>query len=277
MSPILSRRVLLSSLLLSFTAWTFTACSSRRAGFEARFIEIASGIPEPYGDSKPNQEEPIVLIPIDRTELCQEARDPCRGAPCYEGTECIRKSDYEFSCGACPEGMLGDGVRCSWPRLIEINEVDYDQPGADDAEFIELINRGEESAEMSGLVIELVNGDNYQVYRRIPLDPLGELGPGEIGLIANASLELPPGVPAIRISASGFIQNGPDAIVVLDEDGRQLDAIVYGGALEGFSAEVHAAEEDLGVGSLIRTEPGALFVWGCAESPGLPNLVTCER
>lgn len=262
-----------SCVIFASTLIFFSACTERDAIFEEFNLRIRAEADE--ADAGEVQSAPIALLPIDRAELCTEKRDPCRADPCHEGVRCTAKSELEFDCGPCPEGMLGDGITCRRPRRIEINEVDYDQVGADDAEFIEIINRGEERAELEGLVIELFNGDNNEIYRRIPLGPLGALAPGEYAVIANTRLPLPEGVPNIRIGSSGFIQNGPDAILIVDEEGRQLDAMVYGGTLEGFDEGSHALDQDLGEGSLIRLEPGGRFFWTCLETPGEPNLERC--
>ena len=41
---------------------------------------------------------------------------------------------------------------------VVINEVDYDQPGADNGEFIELYNCGVATVDLTGWTLELVNG-----------------------------------------------------------------------------------------------------------------------
>ena len=52
---------------------------------------------------------------------------------------------------------------------LVINEVDYDQPGTDTAEFIELKNMGTDTVELSDFTLELVNGSGGAVYEYIPL------------------------------------------------------------------------------------------------------------
>jgi hypothetical protein len=42
---------------------------------------------------------------------------------------------------------------------LVINEIDYDQPGTDAAEFIELKNVGSSAIGLSGYSVELVNGN----------------------------------------------------------------------------------------------------------------------
>jgi hypothetical protein len=46
----------------------------------------------------------------------------------------------------------------SGPSLV-INEIDYDNLGSDNAEYIELYNRGDAAVDLSGLILLLVNGN----------------------------------------------------------------------------------------------------------------------
>lgn len=269
---ILSKRGGLSALAIALLTGCLSGCSKRGETFERLLTQTAPSIEEGEEERAPLPP----LIPIDPGTLCQTPRDPCRGDPCFPGAECVALSESSYECGACPEGTFGDGVVCRPPRLIELSELDYDQPGADDAEFIEIVNRGEETASMEGLTIELFNGENDQIYRRIALEPLGELGPGALALVAGSNVIIPPGVPSVRIGTSGFIQNGPDAILLVDAvEGRTLDTLVYGGALDAFPEEAHASGVDTGEGSLIRLEPGGPFIWTCEETPGAPNVDPC--
>ena len=44
---------------------------------------------------------------------------------------------------------------------LVINEVDYDQPSTDTAEFIELQNVGADAVELSDFTLELINGSRW--------------------------------------------------------------------------------------------------------------------
>jgi hypothetical protein len=218
------------------------------------------------------EDEQSSLVPPPRDAgTCDAHFDPCTPSPCFGGVECTVEGEWSARCGACPDGMRGDGFHCIHPPLLEISEIDYDQPGADTAEFIELMNVGPYPAPMNGLTLELVNGENGLVYRKVRLDPLGELGPSELGLIAMSSVEAPEGVSVIFIGSSAVIQNGPDAVRLVDADGEVLDAIAYGGAVEGIAEWHHIEAIDPGPGSLVRLEPGGPFVVACEATPGLPN------
>ncbi|MBU0740842.1 lamin tail domain-containing protein [bacterium] len=112
---------------------------------------------------------------------------------------------------------------------VIINEVDYDQPSTDTAEFIELFNDGVAGHALDGMTVELINGSGAAVYATIPL-PSITLGPGEYFVIcAN-----PATTPACDLDwtpETNMIQNGaPDAIVIKDDLGIIIDALSYEGS-----------------------------------------------
>ncbi len=52
---------------------------------------------------------------------------------------------------------------------VVINEIDYDQPGTDTAEFIELFNSGASAVSLDNYSVDLINGSNSSSYRSIDL------------------------------------------------------------------------------------------------------------
>jgi hypothetical protein len=52
---------------------------------------------------------------------------------------------------------------------LVINEIDYDQVGADVDGFVEIANRGASSASLDGIALVLVNGGDSQEYARVAL------------------------------------------------------------------------------------------------------------
>ena len=49
--------------------------------------------------------------------------------------------------------MFASGARAA----VVMNEIDYDQPGTDSGEFIELLNNGASAVSLNGYTIRLVN------------------------------------------------------------------------------------------------------------------------
>ena len=166
---------------------------------------------------------------------------------------------------------------------IVINEVDYDQPDTDNAEFLELKNVGTAPFDLSGLAVVLYNGSsgNAVQYRGIADVTWPMLQPGAYFVICgNTSLTLncdhPGGV------LTNLIQNGPmDAIELISlPDSVVLDVLSYGGTLAGHVEGAGTSAIDLnteGTLSLCRWPDGndtnnndADFVQGC-PTPGTAN------
>src|SRR4051812_2699871 len=90
---------------------------------------------------------------------------------------------------------------------VVINEVDYDQPGTDTAEYIELFNNGASVVSLSGYTLRLVNGANNTTYQTITLEGTATLPAGgyyvicgDATLVPNCQLDVTPN--------SDLIQNG---------------------------------------------------------------------
>jgi hypothetical protein len=135
-------------------------------------------------------------------------------------------------CNIKPAQVICAGVilLCtSTPRAaVIINEIDYDQPGSDNAEFIELFNPGTNPVSLDGYTIDLVNGSNGSAYSSFDLTGLTVSPNGYLVLcddmlaVANCDID---------VTSSGWIQNGGtdgDAVALLS-GGTLVDSIVYEG------------------------------------------------
>jgi Lamin Tail Domain len=96
---------------------------------------------------------------------------------------------------------------------LVINEVDYDQVGADSDGFVELKNTGTTEIDLSGIALVYVDGVDSAEYDREALS--GALAPGAYAVVA------------------GDAQNGaPDGLALVDtDDGALLDALSYEGGI----------------------------------------------
>jgi hypothetical protein len=134
---------------------------------------------------------------------------------------------------------------------LVINEIDYDQVGADHDGFVEIANTGTETASLAGIALLLVDGGTGTVYRRVNLT--GTLAPG-----AYLVIDADP-------------QNGaPDGVALVDvAAGALLDALSYEGEIraatfleytfdlvEGTPLPVDVADSNTIEGSLIRHPDG---------------------
>lgn len=135
-------------------------------------------------------------------------------------------------------------------RLV-LNEVDYDQVGADSGGFVEIYNAGTGAADLAGIAIVFVDGADGAEYLRKPLS--GTLAAGEYLVVAAEA------------------QNGaPDGVALIDTgDGDLLDALSYEGSItaatidavtyslvEGNALPAAVADSNTAVGSLSRIPNG---------------------
>lgn len=114
---------------------------------------------------------------------------------------------------------------------LVINEIDYDQPGVDSAEFIELYNAGSTPVNLGGYTVVLFNGNptSSTVYDSIPL-PATTLNAGAFFVICSGSGKVPL-CNLVRTAITNMIQNGsPDAVGIRDNVTLALlDVVSYEG------------------------------------------------
>jgi hypothetical protein len=133
---------------------------------------------------------------------------------------------------------------------LVINEVDYDQVGADGDGFVEIANTGTAESDLAGVELVFVDGSDGSEYRRESLT--GTLAPG--------------GYHVVPVDA----QNGaPDGLALVKGTGSLVDALSYegeitqaqiGGAavslVEGTALPAAVADSNAVSGSLIRNPDG---------------------
>jgi hypothetical protein len=132
---------------------------------------------------------------------------------------------------------------------LVINEVDYDQIGADANGFVEIHNTGSQAADLSNVDLVAVNGGDGAEYGRVALT-----GTLAAGAYLDVAIEL---------------QNGsPDGIALI-EGSTLLDALSYEGAItaatiggatfnlvEGTVLPIAVEDSNTVAGSLIRNPDG---------------------
>lgn len=125
-------------------------------------------------------------------------------------------------------GMICLGTSTLTQAAVVINEIDYDQPGSDIAEFIELYNSDTSAVSLDGYTLELINGTNGNAYNTFDLSGLS--------INANSYLVLCDNTSAVAncnldIASAGWIQNGGadgDAVALLS-GGMLIDSLAYEG------------------------------------------------
>ncbi len=124
---------------------------------------------------------------------------------------------------------LSSGITLSSHASVVINEIDYDQPGTDTAEFIELYNAGSSAVSLDDFTIELINGNNALSYRTINLSSFNIdanayfVVCGDASLVANCDYSF--------TTTTSWMQNGAPDGVGLYENGSLLDSLSYEGVL----------------------------------------------
>jgi len=119
-------------------------------------------------------------------------------------------------------------VRALSTTLV-INEIDYDQPSTDTAEFLELKNVGSTPINLSGYTVELVNGSGggAAVYKTISLPNVNLAANGYFVICANSANT--PNCNLDEAPDTDLIQNGAPDAVGLRLSGTLVDAASYEG------------------------------------------------
>src|SRR5207248_11117452 len=101
---------------------------------------------------------------------------------------------------------------------LVINEVDYDNVGTDNAEYVEIYNPTGGDYDLTGIVLYLVNGANNTVYDTIDLSTLGTLPAGGYLVVGGAMVTVP--ASALKLDpgwTTNQVQNGsPDGMALVD-------------------------------------------------------------
>lgn len=157
---------------------------------------------------------------------------------------------------------------------VVVNELYYDHPGADAGyEFVELYNAGDVPVLLDGVVLEFHNGSGvgWVVVWRAPAGIA--LAPDDVFLLGGSAVS-----PSPHVVFELALQNGPDAIRLVDAGGAVLDVVGYGGLDDAAYVEtLSAAEVDAGQ-SVARTPDGrdthhnALDFVAAVPTPGRRNV-----
>lgn len=110
---------------------------------------------------------------------------------------------------------------------LVINEIDYDQPSTDAAEFVELKNISGSAIDLDSYQLELINGSGATAYVTVDL-PAFSLPNGDYYVICantatvvNCDLDISPD--------TNLIQNGAPDAVALTQAGNIIDTVSYEG------------------------------------------------
>ena len=163
---------------------------------------------------------------------------------------------------------------------IVINEFDYDQPGTDDAEFVELFNNGVAAVSLDGFMLSLINGATGSSYRSVDLSGF-VLAPGDY-LVACGNMAAVANCAVDMGANTNRMQNDTEAIALFD-GAALVDSVSYEGVVAGYTEGLAGtladsnSEEGVSISRLLNgidTNDNALdFAWGCA-TPGAMNVAS---
>lgn len=176
---------------------------------------------------------------------------------------------------------------------LVINEIDYDQPQTDDAEFIEIYNAGTLPIPLAGKELVFINGSGTgSEYDRVDLSlAAAVLQPGQFLVVKPEASGVTVPAGALLLTAGSSPQNGaPDAVAIWDADlGEWVDRLSYEGEafLNGQSMQEGPTDPEVflesrgdAVSSLIRFPDGADTDVNAADfrvttsvTPGAPNTL----
>jgi hypothetical protein len=124
------------------------------------------------------------------------------------------------------------------PPSIVINEIDYDNTGVDEFEYVEIFNPNQTAMSLAGLYLVFVNGATSAEYDAVYLGYAGSLAPGGYLMIGGAGVDVPTSAQKIDPGwTTDAIQNGsPDAVAIIDDVTLTLlDAVSYEGSITAAS------------------------------------------
>lgn len=151
-----------------------------------------------------------------------------------------------------------DMVSAAVANDLVINEIDYDQPSTDTAEFVEILNRDTVSVDLASYSVQMINGNaGGAVQYRLFALPSVSLAPGDYfvlcsnnATVANCDMDVTPD--------TDLIQNGaPDAVALL-YNGGIIDTVSY----EGDTGAPYT--EGSGVG-LVDSASGTMSISRCLD------------
>jgi hypothetical protein len=162
------------------------------------------------------------------------------------------------------------------PGGLVINEIDYDQVGADAGGFVEIANTGGSAAVLDGLAVVLVNGGDGAEYERVELTG-SLLGGGHLAIEVDAQNGAPDGV-ALVATGPGMLLDSlsyEGEINAATIDGQTFDLV------EGTALPSTVADSNTVAGSLSRIPDGfdrndAATEWAftTTATPGAANVAT---
>jgi len=175
------------------------------------------------------------------------------------------------------------------PAHLVINEIDYDQPSTDNAEFIEIKNNGQTAVNLDNYEVRTINyGAPPSIGYAFDL-PNVSLASGDYFVICAQSGNTPNCDMDVSPDTN-LLQQGPDAVALFFKSASSevlVDTVSYGGDTPGYTEGVYAGTdngslENIGLSRFTdgqdTNDNSADFILSCI-SPGLANTsdADCDK
>jgi hypothetical protein len=121
--------------------------------------------------------------------------------------------------------VSGSSPACEPPPSLVINEVDYDETGNDEKEFVEIKNTGATPVDLAGLKLVLVNGSTDSPYNTFVLNSVS-LAAGDYYVVGSA---LVPNVDQVAWTSNGIQNGAPDGVRLTTANDVVIDQMSYEG------------------------------------------------
>lgn len=163
-----------------------------------------------------------------------------------------------------------------------INEIDYDQLGTDDGEFVEIKNTGGSSVNLDDYHIALLQGNGTDPIIRSAIDlPNVSLAVGDYYVICGDAANVP-NCDLDVTPDTNLLENDKDGVALVF-GGTIVDTVSYEGTLsapfvEGTGVDAGKADRnDYGFDSLsdipmARTQTTTIMTFSALRTPGLANV-----
>jgi vibriolysin len=157
--------------------------------------------------------------------------ETCTISNIQAGTYYVMLHGYSSFSGVTLNGAYTGGS--SGVNHLVINEVDYDNVGTDNAEYVEIYNPTSAAVSLTGYSLVYVNGGNNATYATINLGSAGSLAAGQYLVVGSSSVTVP--ASAKKLASNQALQNGAPDGVALVANGAVVDVLSYEGSITAAS------------------------------------------
>ncbi|XP_033102885.1 uncharacterized protein LOC117105734 [Anneissia japonica] len=164
-------------------------------------------------------------------------------------SRCLSQLPVTFSAFVNSQPTPGTFNNCTLTKIL-INEVNADQPGNDNADFIELYDGGRGNASLDALVVVIFDGSTSRSMKTIPLQNYRTDSNGYF-LIGHGLENLD-----IDVNNGGFLSNGPGAVALYRGDHRNLSFELFPTRTHLEDVLVYSTNEEVNLGLVTNLLPG---------------------